>query len=123
MLDRVAVQHGTADDEELPSEEFWCTFVGSDPEVQADSKRLTEEIASSRLVLRRLFGLAMETEEPKALVRYADKYGQGCIRLSQLLKAEQGEQGRAAQVLRETIDEAILEVNKEFGLDLGGGGS
>ena len=123
MLDRAAIQQGASDDEEPPSEEFWRDFEQSDPEVQAASKRLMEEIASTRLVLRRLFGLAMETEQPKTLVGYADKYGQGCIRLSQLLKAEQGEQGHAAQVLREMIDEVIVEVNKEFGLDLGGGGS
>ena len=91
----------------------------ADPEMQAASTRLTEEIASTRLVLRRLYPLAMETEDEQTLVRYTEKYGQSCIRLMHLLKAEQGARGRAAEMLREMIDETILEVNKEFGLDLG----
>jgi integrase len=110
---------GEDDDGELPSEEFWRMVAEADPEMQAASTRLTEEIASTRLVLRRLYPLAIETEDEQTLVRYTDKYGQSCIRLMHLLKAEQGARGRAAEMLREMIDETILEVNKEFGLDLG----
>jgi site-specific recombinase XerD len=73
--------------EELPSEQFWRELAESDSEMEATSRWLTEEIASIRLVLRNLYDLAMGTEEVKALVRYSDKYGQGCIRLTRLLKA------------------------------------
>lgn len=129
MLDNVAalddkevLDDAAADDSrELPSEEFWRTFAEGDPEMGAASNRLTEEIAALRLVLRRLYHLATETQDTKALVRYTDLYGRGCMRLARLLKAEKGAQGRAADMLTEMIDEAILEVNKEWGLDLGYG--
>ena len=112
---------GEDDGGESPSEEFWHMLAERDPEMHAASIQLTEEIASTRLVLRRLFALAMETEEVKELVRYTDKYGQSCIRLMRLLKAEKGMQGRAAELLRELIAETISELNKELGLDLGYG--
>ena len=54
-------------------------------------------------------------------MHYTDKYGQSCIRLMRLLKAEKGMQGRAAELLRELIAETISELNKELGLDLGYG--
>ena len=112
---------GEDDGGESPSEEFWRMLAESDPEMQAASNQLTEEIASTRLVLRRLYALAIETEDVKELVRYTEKHGQSCTRLMRLLKAEKGMQGRAAEMLRELIDETILELNKEFGLDLGYG--
>jgi len=122
MIDNVwALEDKEEDDDgELPSEDFWRMFAEADPKMGAASTRLTEEIASIRLVLRRLYDLAMQTEDAKALVRYTEKYGQGCIRLAQLLKSEKGVQGRAADMIGEIIEEVILEVNKEFGLELGG---
>jgi hypothetical protein len=120
MLDNSARENDAGDDNgETPSEEFWRTFEEGDPELKAASRRVTEEIAGLRLVLRRLYNLAMETQAVKALVRYVDLYGQGCTRLARLLKEEKGAQGRAADMLREMIDEVIVEVNQEFGLDLG----
>ena len=95
-------------------------FAERDPEMSAASARLTEEIASTRLVLRRLYNLAMETRDAEALMRYTEKYGQGCTRLARLLKAEKDMQGRAADMLMQEINELILELNREFGLDLGG---
>jgi site-specific recombinase XerD len=119
MLDNVATSEDlVGDDGELPSEEFWRELAEGDPEMQAASKRLTEEIAALRLVLRRLFDLAMETGETKALVRNADLYGRGCTRLARLLKVDKGAQGRAADKLREMFDQAILEVNEEWGLEI-----
>ena len=121
ILDEAAAENDVGDDDggESPSEEFWRMLAESDPEMQAASTRLTEEIASTRLVLRRLYDLAIETGDVKALVRYTDKHGQSCIRLKQMLKTEKGMQGRAAEMLRDLIDELILEVNKELGYDLG----
>jgi hypothetical protein len=106
--------------DELPSEQFWRELAESDPELQASSRRLTEEIATIRVVLRRLYDLAIDTQEVNELVGYANKYGQGCLRLLNLLKGEQGKSSRAAQRLMELRDEAIAEVCAEFGLDIPG---
>ena len=117
MLDNAAAQDNEAadDDGETPSEEFWREFEESDPELNAASRRLTEEIAGLRVVLRQLYDLVMETQEVKALVRYVDLYGRGCTRLARLLKAEKGNESRAADFLRELINETIVEVNREMG--------
>ena len=120
MIDNYVAQDPEEAGGERPSEEFWRMFAESDPEMSAASARLTEEIASTRLVLRRLYNLAMETRDAEALMRYTEKYGQGCTRLARLLKAEKDMQGRAADMLMQEINELILELNREFGLDLGG---
>jgi hypothetical protein len=86
----------------------------------SESAALVHQGASLRLVLRRAFALASEAHTVREQVRYTDIYGQGCVRLVRLLKAERAAQGRLADYLREEIDQAILEVNAEFGLDLGG---
>ncbi len=61
----------------------------------------------------------METQDVKVLVRYTNHYSISCTRLARLLRAEKGIQSRLADILREIIDEVILEINEEFGLDLG----
>ena len=94
--------------------------AGSDPERVAVSRRLTEEIASVRLVLRRAFSLAMEAHTVREQVRYTEIYGSGCVRLVNLLKAEGAAQGQLLNFLGKEIDAVIQEVNEEFGLDVGG---
>lgn len=120
-VDSVSAQNEVAADDngELPSEEFRRTAAQDDLEMQAGSTRLTEEIASTRLVLRRLYDQAMETQDVKVLVRYTNLYSISCTRLARLLRAEKGVRSQRADSLKEIFDKVILEVNKEFGLDLG----
>ena len=121
MVDGVwALNDVAADDNgELPSEQFRRTAAQDALEMQAGSTRLTEEIAGTRLVLRRLYDQAMETQDVKVLVRYTNLYSISCTRLARLLRVEKGIQSRLADILKEIIDEVILEINEEFGLDLG----
>ena len=116
MLDDAAVFFG----EEPVSEEMRQEALGSDPEMEAGSRRLMEEIASTRVTLRRAYPQALETEDIRELVRLTDIYGSSCIRLMRMLKDEKAAQGKLADYLRGELDAAILKVNKEFGLDLGG---
>ncbi len=115
MLDNLA--EGTSG--RLPSEELKQMAAQGGVGTRAGKRGLTEVIAMTRLVLRNLYNLVMEAEGVKEQVRYTDDFGRGCTRLARMLKAEKGAQGREADILREIIDETILEVNKEFGLDLG----
>jgi len=103
----------------LPSEELKQMAAHGGAGTRAGTRGLTEEIATSRLVLRNLYSLTVDAEEVKEQVRYTNDFGRGCTQLARMLKAEKGAQGREADILREIIDETILEVNKEFGLDLG----
>ena len=114
MLDKVELASGG----EAISEQVRQQALGSDPQLDAATRRLTEEIASTRLVLRRAFSLALDAQSVRAQVRYSDIYGHSCIRLVRLLKAESNAQGRLTDYLIEARDMAIAEVCAEFGLDI-----
>ena len=114
MLDKVELATGG----EPISEQVRHQALGGDPQLDAAARHLTEEIASTRLVLRRAFSLALKDQSVRAQVRYSDIYGHSCIRLIRLLKAESKAQGRLTDYLIEARDMAIAEVCAEFGLDL-----
>ena len=115
MLDDAAVDLGG----EPFSEEVRQEAMGSDPEMEAGSRRLTEEIALTRVTLRRAFSFALEAEDVSEQVRLTDIYGKSCTRLVRMLKAESAAQGKLGDFLSKELDAAILEVNEEFDLDLG----
>jgi len=116
MLDNAAMDWG----EESFAEQVRQEALGSDPDLEAGSRRLIEEIASTRVTLRRAYSQALETEDVREQVRLTEIYGSSCTRLVRMLKAESAAQGKLADFLRAELDAAILDVNKEFGLDLGG---
>ena len=103
----------------LPSEELKQLAAQGGVGTRMGKRGLTEEIATSRLVLRKLYSLAIDTEEVKVKVRYTNDFGRGCTQLARMLKSEKSTQGQEADILREVINEVILEVNEEWGLDLG----
>jgi site-specific recombinase XerD len=78
--------------------------------------RLVEEIAALRVVLRRSFGMAMASQETKAILRLVELYGRGCMRLARLLKLEGGQASEREEQLREGIQVALKEVAKDLGL-------
>jgi hypothetical protein len=85
-------------------------------EMQPDSQRLLEEIASLRLVLRRLFAMAQESQTVAGILRLADQCGKTCTRLARLLQLEGGQPGELGQELQQSIQEALKEVAEEMGL-------
>jgi len=118
MLDDFAVSMG----EEPFSEEVRQMAAGSDSEMEVGALRLTEEIAIARLVLRNTYLLALEAETVQERLHYTDLYGRSCIQLARMLKFEGAVQDQLGDFLRKEIEAAILEVNAEWGLDLGGPG-
>jgi hypothetical protein len=85
-------------------------------EMPLDSQRLLEEIASLRLVLRRLFAMAQESQTVAGILRLADLCGNACIRLARLLQLEGGQPGELEQELQQSIQEALKEVAEELKL-------
>ena len=116
MLDNFAQEMG----EEPVSQETREMAAESDPGMTLVCRRLTEEVATARLVLRNTYLLAIEPQTVKEQLRYTEVYGRGCIRLVRLLKSEGAAQGSLADFLRKEIEETILEVNREWDLDLPG---
>jgi len=90
-----------------------------DPDLAAGSRRLDEEIASMRLVLRTTLDLASQAEQQGQVGEYihlVDVYSQACNRLMRLLRASQAGQGRLEAYLREFLDSALQEVTKTWSL-------
>jgi len=114
MLDNVAAELG---DKPL-SQEVQQLVGEGDFELTAGIRQLTEEIATTRLVLRRCFSLALEADTVKDQVHYTDIYGSNCIRLVRMMKFDQAAKGKFGDYLSTEIEAALLEVNAEFGLDL-----
>jgi hypothetical protein len=113
MLDNAAVAMG-----EEPFSEEVRQLAASDPEMLVGALRLTEEIANARVVLRKLFPLAMQAKTVKERLLYTDLYGRSCIQLARMLKSEGAVQDQLGDILRKEIDAAILDVNQEWDLDL-----
>ena len=113
VMDKFQLQAG------LPpvSAEIRAAVLGGDPELEAADRRVVEEIAATRYVLRNAFSLAMQAQEAQDYIRLVEVYGSGCVRLVRLLKMEKGGQSRLKDFLNEQLDRAIREVVKEFGLE------
>ena len=115
MLDNTAAELGSN-----PLSQEVQRLVGEgDLELTAGTRQLTEEITTTRLVLRRCFSLALKAGTARDQVRYTDIYGSNCIRLVRMMKFDQARIGKLGDYLRSEMEAALLEVNAEFGLDLG----
>ena len=113
-LDRAAIKN-----EGRPiSDQVQKEALGNEPNLEAAARRLVEEIASIRCVLRRLFRLAMEAQETREHFRMVEIYGSACVRLVRLLKIEKGNTGQLEAFLRESIDQAIREVGEDLSLGI-----
>jgi integrase len=84
----------------------------SDPDAKAKTDNLVRVIAGDRLVVRRLFEMAMETEEPLKLAYYVQEYCRGCYRLARMLKEVDGPQGFLEAWFDRTADEALRQVHE-----------
>jgi hypothetical protein len=78
---------------------------------------ITEEIATSRLLLRQVYRRARQGVDTGEYLRLVDLYGSGCVKRARLVKMEGDDGGRLVKYLRDEIDRAIREVRVEFGLD------
>jgi integrase len=115
MLDRVAEENG----EGPVSEKVRAEALGGEPELAIEARVMVEEIAAMRLVLRSMLRLASEAEQKGEVGEYihlTDIYSTGCNRLMKLLRAGEGDQGRLEAFLREEMERALREVQKDWRL-------
>jgi hypothetical protein len=84
----------------------------SDPDAKAKTHNLVRVIAGDRLVVRRLFEMAMETEDPLKLAHYVQEYSRGCYRLARMLKEVDGPQGFLEAWFDRVSDEALRQVHE-----------
>jgi site-specific recombinase XerD len=113
MLDQCMESKG----EEPVSKEARARALDNEPELTASSRRVVEEIAATRLVLRNTLRLAREAEqrgETGEFVHLTEIYSTGCNRLMKLLRAGKADRGRLTAYLKEQIESAIREVNEEW---------
>jgi len=113
MLNQVAIEHGT---EPVTMEQLWAEALGSEGRLGAGDRRLVEEIAATRHVLRNTFTLALEAEEPGEYMQRTDIYNIGCNRLVRMLRTMGNDQDKVKTYLKDLLQEAIREVNKELEL-------
>jgi len=99
------------------SDEVRKEALRDEPELGVTSRRLVEEIATMRLLLRNAFRLAMEAQETQDYIRLVDLYSSGCVRLVRLLKVGGEDQGRLARYMQKQIDLALRDISKELGLE------
>ena len=110
-MDKFAVKQGQAPVSEAIREQAQA----AEPELAVTARRLVEEIASMRYMLRNVLGLALKTQEVPVFVRLVEIYGRGCARLVRMLKAEGSQHARLEKYLWDMADQAIDEVLKERG--------
>jgi site-specific recombinase XerD len=88
-----------------------------DDGLQTGSRKLREEIASTRLMLRRTFLIAMESDQLSERSRLTEIYGSACNRLVKLLKGEVGDQTALENYILEEVDLVRAELIEEWGLN------
>ncbi len=109
-LDKALINWG----ERPISEAVRAEALGVEPELAMAARRLVEEIASVRYMLRNVLGLALQTQETPVYIRLVEIYGSGCARLVRMLKKEGSDQGRLERYIQEAIDAAVRTVSQEW---------
>jgi len=112
-LDQIALEQGA----EPVSEQARAEALGGAADLSTTSRRLVEEIAATRYVLRNTFALAIETEENEEYVHLVEIYSIACNRLLGLLRVGLGDGDQLAVYLREQIERALRAVSEELGLE------
>jgi hypothetical protein len=109
-MDHMAIELGMAPVGEAARAEA----LGGKPELAASDRRLVEEIAAMRHVLRNTFALAWQAQETREYIHLTEIYNSGCVRLVRLLRLEGADQDRLTAYLREQIDQALDQVTREL---------
>lgn len=107
-----AWERGEEFDIEVEKDLAW----GGEGALAANARRLAEEIAGTRVALRRTYQLAMESEGVHRRAYLTDIYGRGCSRLVKLLQMEGDGQTRLKIYINQTVDDVILAIQEEWGL-------
>jgi hypothetical protein len=88
------------------------------PDQTYASAKLTEEIATLRLMLRNVYRHAQSRMGTREYSHLVDLYGLGCVRLARLLKLEGNQlSGQIEICLHSALDEAIRQLQQEWQLE------
>jgi len=79
---------------------------------------LADEIAFTRVVIRRLADLIAEADGVAEATRLAHALFRGTGRVADLLRAQQTLSRQAAEGLMQAVEQALEELGKEWGLEL-----
>jgi site-specific recombinase XerD len=94
--------------------------LGNSSDLVEASRLVTEEVATTRLLLRNAYRRAMQTTGTPEYLHLVELYSRGCVRLVRLLKIGGcDENGRLERYIQNRFDEAIRELARERGLDRG----
>jgi hypothetical protein len=115
VLDRLARRFAEGATEEYAEREK-AKALGSGAGLEVKARRLAEDIAGTRLALRRTFQMVMACEDGREKARLAGIYGNGCNRLVRLLRLAGDDEGRLKVYVKEAVEKAIIEVGEELGL-------
>jgi hypothetical protein len=94
-LDKALINWG----ERPVGEEVRAEALGVEPEMAMAARRLVEEIAAVRYMLRNVLWLALQTQETAETIHLVEIYGSGCGRLVRMLKKEGPRSRPAGKVL------------------------
>jgi hypothetical protein len=78
-----------------------------------NDRRMNEEIAGARHVLRQTLERAMQAEETDEFMKLVESYNLGCNRLLKLLRAEKAGQGQLKETIAEALDQALNRLYSE----------
>lgn len=110
-------QHEVEEGRQPVSQAVRAHALGEEEELGANSRRLVEEVAAVRHVLRCTFRAAMEAEGAPETCKLAESYGSICARLLKLLRIGETDSGKLDRYLRELMDSAIDENARLMGLE------
>jgi hypothetical protein len=82
------------------------------------AQSLDDEIAFTRVVIRRLADLLEQTDGVAEATRLADALLRGTGRVADLLRAQQALSQQAAEGLMQAVEQALDELAKEWGVQL-----
>ncbi len=108
-LDKITLDQG----EPPASEKVRADALGAEPELAIITRRMLEEIAALRYMLRNVLELALGTQALPVFIRLVEIYGRGCARLVRMLKREGSDHIRLERYLRQAFDQALDAVLEE----------
>jgi hypothetical protein len=109
MLDQMA-QEGAKPARQAALDEM----LGSEAGQEIASRRLAEEIAATRCVLRLTLDLALQAESSAEVVHLVNIYASACSRLVRMLRLERGDEERLLNYVQAIIRRAIDETAKDW---------
>jgi site-specific recombinase XerD len=109
MLDQMA-QEGAKPARQAALDEM----LGSEAGQEIASRRLAEEIAATRCVLRLTLDLALQAESSAEVVHLVNIYASACSRLVRMLRLERGDEEQLLNYVQAIIRRAIDETAKDW---------